>query len=192
MPEAFSRLTPDQMARAVYDITKMMLPSGISKLVDSTKKMYDLSKDNLSGGTISTMQPIQQEPLKAQPYLEKIQEGNPSALKELQQKDTEESRNSDLILKMREIAERAATQSAASPKEPAKPATAKSNGQEEPAKPGVIMTPETIKELEDQRQALIQKRIDLERQRRMDEYDQRAQARNLRVQDTLEQTGLLP
>ena len=187
MPEAFNRLTPDQMARAVYDITKMMLPSGISKLVDSTKKMYDLSRDNLSGGTISTMQPIQQEPLKAQPYLEKIQEGNPSALKELQQKGTEESRNNDLILKMRDIAERAIN-----PKEPAKTATAKSNGQEEPAKPGVIMTPETIKELEDQRQALIQKRIDLERQRRMDEYDQRAQARNLRVQDTLEQTGLLP
>ena len=187
MPEAFRGLTPDQMAKAVYDITKMMLPSGISKLVDSTKKMYDLSKGTESGGTISTMQPIQQEPLKPQPYLEKIQEGNPSALKKYYDEELKKSREDSLLLEMRDLAKRAIN-----PKEPAKPAAANSNSQEEPAKPGVIMTPETIKELEDQRQALIQKRIDLERQRRMDEYDQRARARSLRVQDTLEQTGLLP
>jgi len=56
--------------------------------------------------------------------------------------------------------------------------------------PGVIMTPEVIKELEAKKQELIQKRADLERKRRMDEYDQRAQARRITVQDTLEKTGL--
>ena len=61
---------------------------------------------------------------------------------------------------------------------------------EEPSKAGVIMTPEVVKELEDKRQKLIQTRMDLERQRRMDEYDQRAQARRITVQDTLEKTGL--
>jgi hypothetical protein len=55
---------------------------------------------------------------------------------------------------------------------------------------GVIMTPEAVKELEAKKQALIQKRMDLERKRRMDEYDQRAQARGLRVQDNLEKIGL--
>jgi hypothetical protein len=40
------------------------------------------------------------------------------------------------------------------------------------------------------KQALIQKRMDLERKRRMDEYDQRAQARGLKVKDTLEKIGL--
>jgi hypothetical protein len=55
---------------------------------------------------------------------------------------------------------------------------------------GVIMTPEAVKELEAKKQALIQKRMDLERKRRMDEYDQRARARGLRVQDTLEKIGL--
>jgi hypothetical protein len=52
------------------------------------------------------------------------------------------------------------------------------------------MTPEVVKELEEKKQKLIQTRMDLERQRRMDEYDQRAQARRMTVQDTLEKTGL--
>ena len=56
--------------------------------------------------------------------------------------------------------------------------------------PGVIMTPEVVKELEAKKQELIQKRADLERKRRMDEYDRRVQARGSRVQDTLEKIGL--
>lgn len=55
---------------------------------------------------------------------------------------------------------------------------------------GVIMTPEVIQNLKTKQEALAQKRRDLERQRRMDEYDSRAQARRVRVQDTLEKTGL--
>jgi len=62
--------------------------------------------------------------------------------------------------------------------------------EEEPSKAGVIMTPEVVKELEEKRQKLIQTRMDLERQRRMDEYDERARARRMKVQDTLEKTGL--
>jgi len=61
---------------------------------------------------------------------------------------------------------------------------------EQKVSPGVAMTPEVVKELETKKQALIQKRMDLERKRRMDEYDQRAQARGLRVKDTLEKIGL--
>ena len=56
--------------------------------------------------------------------------------------------------------------------------------------PGVIMTPEVVKNLEAEKQALIQKRMDLERKRRMEEYDRRVQARGSRVQDTLEKIGL--
>ena len=56
--------------------------------------------------------------------------------------------------------------------------------------PGVIMTPEVVKELEAKKQELIQKRADLERKRRMDEYDRRVQARGLKVQDTVEKIGL--
>lgn len=56
--------------------------------------------------------------------------------------------------------------------------------------PGVIMTPEVVEELEAKKQELIQKRADLERKRRMDEYDRRVQARGLKVQDTLEKIGL--
>jgi hypothetical protein len=63
-------------------------------------------------------------------------------------------------------------------------------GEEEPSKAGVIMTPAVVKELEEKRQKLIQTRMDLERQRRMDEYDERARARRMTVQDTLEKTGL--
>ena len=63
-------------------------------------------------------------------------------------------------------------------------------GEEESPKAGVIMTPEVVKELEEKRQKLMQTRMDLERQRRLDEYDQRAQARRMTVQDTLEKTGL--
>jgi hypothetical protein len=55
---------------------------------------------------------------------------------------------------------------------------------------GVIMTPEVIQNLKTKQEALAQQRRDLERQRRMDEYDSRAQARRVRVQDTLEKTGL--
>ena len=55
---------------------------------------------------------------------------------------------------------------------------------------GVIMTPEVIQNLKIKQEALAQQRRDLERQRRMDEYDSRARARRLRVQDTLEKTGL--
>ena len=55
---------------------------------------------------------------------------------------------------------------------------------------GVIMTPEVVEELEAKRQELIQKRADLERKRRMDEYDRKVQARGLRVKDTLEKIGL--
>lgn len=66
----------------------------------------------------------------------------------------------------------------------------KLQGEEEPSKAGLIMTPEVVKELEEKKQKLIQTRMDLERQRRMDEYDQRAQARRMTVQDTLEKTGL--
>ena len=62
--------------------------------------------------------------------------------------------------------------------------------EEEPLKTGVIMTPAVVKELEEKRQKLIQTRMDLERQRRMDEYDERARARRMTVQDTLEKTGL--
>ena len=63
-------------------------------------------------------------------------------------------------------------------------------GEEESPKAGVIMTPEVVKALEEKRQKLIQTRRDLEKQRRMDEYDQRARARQIRVRDTLEETGL--
>jgi hypothetical protein len=55
---------------------------------------------------------------------------------------------------------------------------------------GLNMAPEVVEELEAEKQALIQKRMDLERKRRMDEYDQRAQARGLKVKDTLEKIGL--
>jgi hypothetical protein len=55
---------------------------------------------------------------------------------------------------------------------------------------GLSMAPEVVEELESEKQALIQKRMDLERKRRMDEYDQRAQARGLKVKDTLEKIGL--
>ena len=61
---------------------------------------------------------------------------------------------------------------------------------EQKVSPGVAMTPEVVKELEAKKQELIQKRADLERKRRMDEYDKRAEARGLRVQDTLEKIGL--
>jgi hypothetical protein len=57
-------------------------------------------------------------------------------------------------------------------------------------KSGAVLTPEAIKELEAKKQDLIQKRMDLERKRRMDEYDQRVQARGLRVKDNLEKIGL--
>lgn len=63
-------------------------------------------------------------------------------------------------------------------------------GEEESPKAGVIMTPEIVKALEEKRQKLIETRRDLEKQRRMDEYDQRARARQMRVQDTIEKTGL--
>jgi hypothetical protein len=56
--------------------------------------------------------------------------------------------------------------------------------------PGVIMAPEVVEKLEAEKQALIQKRMDLERKRRMEDYDQRAQARGLKVKDTLEKIGL--
>ena len=55
---------------------------------------------------------------------------------------------------------------------------------------GVIMTPEVVESLKTQSDALANKRIDLERERRMNEYDQRARARRMKVQDTLEKTGL--
>lgn len=55
---------------------------------------------------------------------------------------------------------------------------------------GLSVAPEVVEELESEKQALIQKRMDLERKRRMDEYDQRAQARGLKVKDTLEKIGL--
>lgn len=55
---------------------------------------------------------------------------------------------------------------------------------------GVIMTPDTIKRLEARRAELIGKRIELEKERRRKEAEQRALARNLRVQDTLDKTGL--
>lgn len=63
-------------------------------------------------------------------------------------------------------------------------------GEEESPKAGVIMTPEVVKALEEKRQELMQTRRDLEKQRRMDEYDQRARARQMRVRDTLAETGL--
>ena len=63
-------------------------------------------------------------------------------------------------------------------------------GEEESPKAGVIMTPEVVKALEEKRQKLIETRRDLEKQRRMDEYDQRARARQMRVRDTLAETGL--
>ena len=63
-------------------------------------------------------------------------------------------------------------------------------GEEESPKAGVIMTPEVVKALEEKRQKLIETRRDLEKQRRMDEYDQRARARQIRVRDTLAETGL--
>jgi len=56
--------------------------------------------------------------------------------------------------------------------------------------PGVAMTPEVVESLKAQSDALANKRIDLERQRRMNEYDQRARARRSRVEDTLNKTGL--
>jgi hypothetical protein len=55
---------------------------------------------------------------------------------------------------------------------------------------GVIMTPEVVESLKAQSDALSNKRMDLERRRRMNEYDQRAQARRSRVTDTLRTTGL--
>jgi len=55
---------------------------------------------------------------------------------------------------------------------------------------GVIMTPDTIKRLEAKRNELIGKRIELEKERRRKEAEQKALARSLRVQDTLEKTGL--
>lgn len=55
---------------------------------------------------------------------------------------------------------------------------------------GVIMTPEVVESLKSQSDALSNKRMDLERRRRMNEYDQRAQARRSRVADTLTTTGL--
>ena len=56
--------------------------------------------------------------------------------------------------------------------------------------PGIAMTPEVVDNLKSQSDALANKRIDLERERRMNEYDQRARARRMKVQDTLEKTGL--
>ena len=55
---------------------------------------------------------------------------------------------------------------------------------------GVIMTPDTIKRLEAKRNELIGKRIELEKERRRKEAEQKALARSLRVRDTLEKTGL--
>jgi len=55
---------------------------------------------------------------------------------------------------------------------------------------GVIMTPDTIKRLEARRNELIEKRNELKKERRRKEAEQMALARKLRVQDTLEKTGL--
>lgn len=62
---------------------------------------------------------------------------------------------------------------------------------DEKVSPGVAMTPEVVQELEAKKQELIQKRSDLERKRRMDEYDKRAELRSSRVQDTIEKIGLV-
>jgi len=55
---------------------------------------------------------------------------------------------------------------------------------------GVIMTPETIKDLEAKRAAIDKKIQEREAMRRMDMYDQMVRARRMKVQDTLEKTGL--
>lgn len=59
-------------------------------------------------------------------------------------------------------------------------------------KPGVITTPEAIKELEDKRRAIEKKLQELKSMRRIDEFESKQQARQTRVRDTLEKTGLLP
>jgi hypothetical protein len=56
--------------------------------------------------------------------------------------------------------------------------------------PGVIMTPEVIKDLEAKRAAIDKKIQEREAMRRVDEYDQMVRARRMKVQDTLEKTGL--
>jgi hypothetical protein len=55
---------------------------------------------------------------------------------------------------------------------------------------GVIMTPETVKRLEARRDELIKKRIELAKERRRKEQEEKALARSQRVRETLEKTGL--
>ena len=59
-------------------------------------------------------------------------------------------------------------------------------------RPGVIMTPETIEELENKRNAIEKKIQELKSTRKIDELEVKQQARQARVRDTLEKTGLLP
>ena len=55
---------------------------------------------------------------------------------------------------------------------------------------GKLMSPEVIKELEAKRDALVQKRRDLEDRRRFDEYDAMVRARQVRARDSaLKATG---
>ena len=59
-------------------------------------------------------------------------------------------------------------------------------------KPGVITTPEAIKELEDKRRAIEKKLQELKSMQRINEFESKQQARQARVRNTLEKTGLLP
>jgi hypothetical protein len=49
MPEAFSRMTPDQALKAAYELSKFILPGGVSKTLDFTKKGYDKVVESLGG-----------------------------------------------------------------------------------------------------------------------------------------------
>ena len=59
-------------------------------------------------------------------------------------------------------------------------------------RPGVIVTPEAIEELENKRNAIEKKIQELKSMRKIDELEVKQQARQARVRDTLEKTGLLP
>ncbi|NBP29976.1 MAG: hypothetical protein EBV23_10455 [Flavobacteriia bacterium] len=41
MPEAFKGMSPRDSAKAVYEVAKMVLPGGVSKAIDQTRKLYD-------------------------------------------------------------------------------------------------------------------------------------------------------
>jgi hypothetical protein len=78
MPEAFNRMTPDQVLKAAYELSKFVLPGGMSKTIDFTKKGFEKLFESFPE-KMQEMQKLDYLPASTQKYIPEIAAPTPKA-----------------------------------------------------------------------------------------------------------------